>query len=135
MTFAGQIDIDDLQNIIKPAYDNFDDMNYDITKAKTFLKDFILNYCKTVNVPNPPENIDDYNLCIYDDDGLVMKIKNKNFNIKYLFDISNGNVYVSEYNSCAYSYYNNISFQILLIESQYVPSLSYKKATLLSPKK
>lgn len=42
-----------------------------------------------------PTDIQNYNMCTYDINGMYIKIKG-NDNIMYLFDIETGNVYVSK---------------------------------------
>ena len=77
MSYVGKLDQNDLIDHIIPSYDNFDNMDYDITIAKTILKDFIVKYCATQSVPTPPTDIQNYNMCTYGINGMYIKNKRK----------------------------------------------------------
>lgn len=94
--YAGKIEEQVIAKYIRPAYDNFDDMSYDVSNAKNIIKDFIVKYCKTERQPNPPDDINMYKMSIYDDYGIVMEIKGYRM-ITYLIDASSGDVYVAEH--------------------------------------
>lgn len=131
MSYVGKLEQKDLKDHIIPAYDNFDNMDYDITIAKTILKDFIVKYCATQSVPSPPNDIQKYNMSTYGINGMYVKIK-ENENIMYLFDIETGNTYVSEFEYNIMRFNNNLPFDILVMIHQDSASLTYRKVVLLS---
>ena len=131
MAYTGKIEQCDLNEHIKPAYDNFDDLSYNISHAKTIIKDFIVNYCKTKRHPNPPDDIKMYAMSLYGNYGIVFNIKD-NKHITYLINASSGDVYVSEHVPNTTIYMAPVDFDFLLIMHQ--NSRTTLPTTLLSPK-
>lgn len=95
MAFVGNIEKNDLEKYIRPMYENFMDMQYDITIAKDMLMKFIVEYCKTERVPEPPKKASGYDIRRFSKYGLFMTIHNE-FKIKYIFCVKSGNVFVVE---------------------------------------
>jgi hypothetical protein len=135
MSYVGKLAQNDLVNFIIPAYENFKNMSYDVSCAKTILKDFIVQYCATHSVPCPPNNISGYNMNTYGIGGLSMTPKHNNL-IKYLFSVKTGETYVVEFTmpTQVFALNPNIPFEFCIMTLGDTESVSYKPCYLLSPK-
>ena len=115
---------------IKPAYDNFDNLSYDISNAKKIIKDFIVSYCKTQRYSNPPDDFNMYKISVFNN-ALEITIKG-NQRITYLINYTTGDVYVAEHVPSNSFYMAMVDFDFLLM--MYQNSASRLPTTLLSPK-
>jgi hypothetical protein len=145
MAYAGKLEQADLIDYIIPTYQNFDDMSYDISRAKTILKKFIRKYCKTTTIPTPSNENNDYALRLCGINGIYMYHKNNKF-IKYMFCIKTDKVYVAETNTTnikiVYGDINDVGdniaqlmpfdFNVMLFQDAASPT--YVHVNLLSPK-
>ncbi len=135
MSYVGKLAQNDVVNFIMPAYENFQNMSYDVSYAKTILKDFIVKYCKTRSVPHPKDNINAYKMNMYGIGGLSMTPKDNNL-IKYLFSVKTGEAYVVEFamptHICGIS--PNIPFEFYIMTLTDTESVGYTPCYLLSPK-
>jgi len=114
MAYAGKIEQCDLTQFIKPAYDNFDNLAFDVSGAKTIIKDFIVNYCKTQRYPDPPDDIGMYKMSVYGNYGIVFEVKGYR-RITYLINGATGAVYVAEHVPNTSFYMAPVDFDFLLI--------------------
>jgi hypothetical protein len=131
MAYAGKIEQCDLEEYIKPAYDNFEDLSYDISNAKNIIKNFIVNYCKTKRHPNPPDDVNMYKMSVYSNYGIALELKG-NRRVTYLINGSNGSVYVAEHVPNTAFYMAPVDFDFLLMMHQ--NSRASLPTCLLSPK-
>jgi hypothetical protein len=131
MAYAGKIEECDLNEHIKPAYDNFEDLSYDISNAKNIIKNFIVNYCKTKRHPNPPDDVNMYKMSVYSNYGIALELKG-NQRVTYLINGSNGSVYVAEHVPNTTFYMAPVDFDFLLMMHQ--NSRASLPTCLLSPK-
>jgi hypothetical protein len=131
MAYAGTIEHSDLTKFIIPAYDNFDDLSYDLSTAINIIKDFIVTYCKTERYPDPPCDTAKYNMSVYGNYGIVFEVKGYQC-ITYLINGATGDVYVAEHVPNTSFYMAPIDFDFLLIMHQ--NSRATLPTRLLSPK-
>ena len=130
MTYAGKLSQTDLIDHVMPAYTNFEDMSYDVTRAKIILKDFIVKHCKCSSVPNPSKNVDKYRMKICAIDGLSMHTSD-NESLKYIFCVKTGKVYVGEMKNMALLLYSHIPFAFLISLYQDTESHTYSQVVIL----
>ncbi len=130
MAYAGKFEESELSEYIKPAYDNFDDLSYNISNAKKIIKDFIVSYCKTQRYSNPPNDFNMYKMSLFNN-ALEVTIKG-NKRITYLINCTTGDVYVAEHVPNSSFYMVMVDFDFLLM--MYRNSASRLSTTLLSPK-
>jgi hypothetical protein len=114
LAYAGKIKHCDLTQFIKPAYHNFDNLAFDVSGAKTIIKDFIVNYCKTQRYPDPPDDIGMYKMSVYGNYGIVFEVKGYRC-ITYLINGATGAVYVAEHVPNTSFYMAPVDFDFLLI--------------------
>lgn len=115
MTFAGTINNKLLTEVIKPAFNNFEDMSYDVSPAKRIMVDFICKNCKIAAMPKPAKNIDKYALSAMEPDGFCMRLRD-NTKIQYLFSVTTGKVYVvASETSCIFASNTSMPFDIYLM--------------------
>lgn len=95
MAGAGSLGREIASALLRPAYVNIQDDNFNFKPAKQALTNFIATHCKTTDTPNPSGNPDDYNMFRVSTEGLCMRVK-KNHLIWYIFNINSGDAYVME---------------------------------------
>lgn len=115
MTFAGTINNKLLTEVIKPAFNNFEDMSYDVSPAKRIMVDFICKNCRIAAMPNPAKNIDKYALSVMEPDGFCITLRDDK-KIQYLFSVTTGKVYVVDTGiSCMFASNTSVPFDIYLM--------------------